>query len=142
MGLAPGKLGPANIRHLVGAVVGGVLRYAVNAGLLQRDPSKSIELPGVLPDHEHLVCLDRVEIKHWTDAAYEANRALIYFLSYTGLRINETLASRAGDLNLTTGRVRILRSWTLNIDGLRIIGPQSPGRSALAPHSLGRSDVG
>lgn len=126
--IKPTPLSPASIEHIVGVAFGGVLRYAVASQWLQNDPTRGVELPRAVDDGEHMVVLDHVEVFSLAASAYsvdqnDTDRVLINFLSYTGMRVNEALALRVSDIDLAKRRARVLRTWTDDIDGKRIVGP-------------------
>ncbi len=136
--IEPGKLSPGSIEHIVGVVFGGVIRYAVSSGWLPSNPMANVELPRTQDAGEDLLTLNHVEVRCLANAAYkvdqrESDRALIYFLAYTGLRINEALAIKKSDVNLKTRRVRVLRTWTEDIDGKRILGPPKTWEKRTVP---------
>ncbi len=135
-----GPLSPASIKHMVGVVFGGVLRYCIDEGWMSTNPLAKVELPRIVDDGTDLVTLDHIEVHALATAAKNINNqdvdeVLTYFLSYTGMRINEALAQMVSDIDLDRGRARVLRTWTLDIDGLKILGPPKTWEKRTVPLS-------
>ncbi|GAA3581323.1 hypothetical protein GCM10022198_00560 [Klugiella xanthotipulae] len=131
-------LGPSSIEHIAGVVFGGVLRYAHGSGWLSGNAMSGVELPRVIDDGEDLLILNHIEVHALAEAAKAVDgsavdETLVCFLAYTGLRINEALALRVGDLDLSKRRVRVLRTWTQDIDGKRILGPPKTWEKRTVP---------
>ena len=117
-------LHPADLRRLVGdlhrrglsrntirlamAPVRLCLRQAVRDGLLQRDPSDGLVIPG--PDRAETgraLVLSRAEINRLLEAVPDEHRLLVRLLAETGLRIGEAVALEWGDIR--SGRVHVER---------------------------------
>lgn len=115
------------LRHIVGKTFGAALRYASEEGWLQRNPLQRVELPRPKFEEDGLVILTYQEAENLARAAgtigSQADRALAYLLAYSGPRANEALALKVGDIDLAKRRAKVLRTWTLDIDGRRTIGP-------------------
>lgn len=59
--------------------------------------------------------------------------ALVRLLAYRGPRIGEATALRVGDLDLTAGRAKINRTWTIDREGRRKTGPPKTWESREIP---------
>ncbi|MDN4489240.1 site-specific integrase [Demequina sp. SYSU T00068] len=119
-----GPLSPNSIKHLV-HIVSAVLAWAVDTGLLGVSPVGRVRLPR--PQKMGHVYLDHADVDTLADSAYgvtarECDRILIYLLAYTGLRINEALALRVGDLSLARGRLVVRETWSAGLDGKPRLG--------------------
>ncbi|RLP68395.1 site-specific integrase [Mycetocola reblochoni] len=121
-------LGVSSVHRIAGVVFAGVLKHAVASGYIHQSPYKGVELPRPQETGEELVILDHASIAALAESVVapsgrKTDSVLIYFLAYTGLRINEALALRCDDVDLRRRRVRVLRTWTLGQSGERVVGP-------------------
>ncbi|KAM9866704.1 putative prophage phiRv2 integrase [Leucobacter aridicollis] len=133
-----GPLAPAYVQHLVGATFGAVLRYAVGEGWLGRNPAAKVELPRAEESEDDLPTLTYAEVELLAAAAAAPrrrkngredvappadDRLLVLLLAYSGPRIGEATALRVKNLDLDNSRARIARTWTVDRDGRRLLGP-------------------
>lgn len=120
----PAKLSPSSLEHIVQVVFGAVLRNAVQEGWLSRNPAARVEVPRTAASD--LVFLTYEEVEALADAAKAVDgpmsAALIRFLAYVGVRINEALAIHVEHVDLDAKRIRITKTWTVDADGNRIEG--------------------
>jgi integrase len=84
------------------------LSSAVREGKALANPATSIDLPD-LDDREPFFLSAR-QVDAIAGAVPGRDRALVYFLAYTGLRIGEATALRVRNLDLTNGTVRVVES--------------------------------
>ena len=125
----PAKMAPAYLGHIVRSTFGGPLRYAVAESIIGRNPLANVELPRSEGDLEHdLPHLTHLDIETLADTAREltgrpVDRALLLLLAYSGPRIGEATALRVRDLEPTHQRARIHRTWTVDREGRRKLGP-------------------
>lgn len=129
------------ISHMVGATFGGVLRYAVNEQWIGRNPLRHVELPRDESDiDQDLPHLTYEEIER---AATEAKRitgrlsdlVLTQLLAYSGPRIGEATGLKVKDLDLDGKRARIMRTWTVDKQGNRKLGPAKTWQKRWIPLS-------
>jgi integrase len=117
-------LSPASVDH-VHTVLSAVLSWAVETDRISRNPAAGVRLPRVsAPEH---VYLSHNQVHELATAASElsgdlTDKALIHFLAYTGLRINEALALRVSDVDFIRRRARVATTWTVDKEGRRILG--------------------
>jgi integrase len=125
----PAKMAPAYLSHIVRSTFGGPLRYAVAESIIGRNPLANVELPRSEGDLEHdLPHLTHLDIETLADTAREltgrhTDRALLLLLAYSGPRIGEATALRNRDLDTDHQRARIHRTWTVDREGRRKLGP-------------------
>lgn len=126
-GRVKGPLAPRTVRHVVARTFGGAIRYAHDEGWIPRDPLRRIELPRPTPS-ERLSILTHGEVDALAEAAkeltgHQRDRAAIYLLAYGGMRINEAFAFQVRDVRADDRRADVLRTWTKDRNGRRVIGP-------------------
>lgn len=125
----PVKMAPAYLQHVVRITFGGALRYAVAESIIGRNPLAKVELPRTEGDLEHdLPHLTYPDIEALADTALELTRrptdqVLLQLLAYSGPRIGEATALKVKDLDVTGNRARIHRTWTVDREGRRKLGP-------------------
>ena len=131
-------LAPTYVQHIVGLTFGGTIRYAVAEGWLARDPLQNVELPRDEREQEGLPTLTYQEVETLATAASgvtgrPGDAALVRLLAYCGPRIGEATALKVGDLDLTVGRAKINRTWTIDREGKRKTGPPKTWESREIP---------
>lgn len=127
-------LAPNTIDGIVTIAFGAPIRYAVEERWLQRNPLANVELPTPEPSDD-LHCLTHAEVEALATAATlvktpttgrragrPADGILIRLLAYTGLRINEALALKWADVDLTARRIHVRHTWTIDKHGKRTLG--------------------
>jgi integrase len=125
----PAKMAPAYLGHIVRSTFGGALRYAVAESIIGRNPLTNVELPRDEGDIEHdLPHLSYLDVETLADTAQEltrrpVDRALLLLLAYSGPRIGEATALRIRDLDTSGHRARVHRTWTVDREGHRKLGP-------------------
>jgi integrase len=125
----PTKMAPAYLGHIVRSTFGGPLRYAVAESIIGRNPLANVELPRGEGDIEHdLPHLTYLDVETLADTARKLtrradDRALLLLLAYSGPRIGEATALRIRDLDPTNQRARVHRTWTVDREGRRKLGP-------------------
>ena len=125
----PQPLAPSYIRHLVGKTFAGVMKYTVDEHWIGRNPLNGVELPRIQIDtEEDLPSLTCEEVETLADAAMAVtgrldDRALAHMQMYAGPRIGESTAFKVKDFDAAGKRIRVRRTWTLDDDALRVIGP-------------------
>jgi integrase len=119
----PGKAGrqlsPARVTKIY-RVFAAVMKRAVRSGRIASSPAVDHELPRNADDDEH-VYLNHRQLESLADAA-GPYRALVLVLGYTGVRWGEVSAIAAGQLNLDTRRLRIVRAYS-DVRGVLELGP-------------------
>lgn len=118
-------LAPSTVKRIVDASFGGVLRYAVKRKLIGENPLSGVEFPRKENTTEDITILSYADVEALAESATSRGKqvaALIRFLAFTGLRIGEATALQIRDVNLTTKRVRVRRTWTVTEEGARTIG--------------------
>lgn len=117
------KLGPSSIRHLVQVTFGGIVRLAVKRRWIAESPLDGVELP-VDEKTARKAYLTYTEVDALAAAAEQVDRdvsgSLVRWLAFTGTRINEALALRVEDVNLTKRRAYVHRTWSSSRDGKKI----------------------
>lgn len=135
-------LAARSIRNIVKVVLGGVLDYAVDAGLIVANPVVKVTVPRIVRRDDDMVFLSVEEIEDLAREAGElgtvVDRTLVEFLAYVGVRIGEATALEVRDIDWSRGRVRIARTWTVDRDGVEVLGPPKSGKArwAAVPQSL------
>ena len=95
---------------------------AVREGKALVNPATSIDLPD-LEDREPFF-LTASQVDAIAEAVPDRDRALVYFLAYTGLRIGEATALRVRNLDLMNGVVRVIES-SPEVKGRKIEGAKT-----------------
>jgi integrase len=72
--------------------------------------------------------LDEDEVRRIGDEVPERYRALVYTLSFAGIRIGEAAALRMKNLDLRAGTIRVTEN-SVEVDGKKILGPPKTTRS-------------
>jgi integrase len=125
----PVQMSPAYLGHIVRITFGGALRYAVAESIIGRNPLAKVELPRTEGDLENdLPSLSYPDIEALADMALEltgraTDRVLLQLLAYSGPRIGEATALKVKDLDAPRNRARIHRTWTVDREGRRKLGP-------------------
>lgn len=125
----PAKMAPAYLGHIVRSTFGGAIRYAVAEAIIGRNPLANVELPRDEGDIENdLPHLSYPDIETLADTAHELtgrpdDELLLELLAYSGPRIGEATALKTRDLDPTNNRARIHRTWTVDREGRRKLGP-------------------
>lgn len=120
-------LAPRSVKSIVRVVFAGVLDYAVKVRYLMENPARDVSIPK--PEYHDLVFLDIHEIETLADAATQIGRPvdglIIRFQGYVGMRINETFALQVGDVDLSSRKIRVRRSWKNSVTTQRLGLPKS-----------------
>ncbi|WP_279367351.1 tyrosine-type recombinase/integrase [Microbacterium testaceum] len=125
----PAKMAPAYLGHIVRSTFGGAIRYAVAEAIIGRNPLANVELPRDEGDIENdLPHLSYPDIETLADTAHELtgrpdDELLLELLAYSGPRIGEATALKVRDLDPDNDRARIHRTWTVDREGRRKLGP-------------------
>ncbi|GLK17187.1 hypothetical protein GCM10017602_16690 [Herbiconiux flava] len=129
---APASLTSIDRLHYV---TSAVLGYAVKAGWVSSNPAAGVKLPASQKAEQ--IYLNFEEVESLADAAEAAgtqsDRALVLLLAYSGLRINEALALTVADVDITTRRVSVRRTWTIDAAGARKLGMPKTGERRVVP---------
>lgn len=105
--------------HLLSAM----LKSAVEAGYLARNPAEGAELPR-LPTTE-MRFLDASQVEELVAATRPPDGTLVYVLAYCGLRWGEACALRRGRLDLLRGRLEVAESLAEVSGGLHFGEPKT-----------------
>lgn len=125
----PAELAPSYVRHLVKASFGGPLRFAMGERWITENPLARVDLPRDEIDLENdLPRLSFEEIEMLAAAAEDLtgsarDRVLLHVLAFSGPRIGEATALKIKDLDLDNKQARIHRTWTVDKQGRRKLGP-------------------
>lgn len=125
----PAKMAPAYLGHIVRSTFGGAIRYAVAESIIGRNPLTNVELPRDEGDIENdLPHLSYPDIEALADTARELtgrrdDPLLLQLLTYSGPRIGEATALKVKDLDTDGNRARVHRTWTVDREGRRKLGP-------------------
>ncbi|MDR1426732.1 MAG: site-specific integrase [Bifidobacteriaceae bacterium] len=119
------RLGASSIEHIV-TNLGAIMKWALVEGRIDRNPVVGLSLPKA--ESEEHVYLTHQQVRDLADAAERVtgvhqDAVLIYALAYTGMRINEALAAKTGALDLVGRKLRVVKTWTVDKDGARVLGP-------------------
>lgn len=133
-------LSARSIRNIVKVVTGGVLDYAVERQWLAESPMRGVRTPRIVDSDDDKVYLSIPEVELLAEecgrvSGKPVDAALVRFLAYTGLRVNEALALRVGDIDWEHNRVRVARTWMDDGEGGQTLAPPKNGkpRWAAAP---------
>ncbi len=125
----PAKMAPAYLGHIVRSTFGGAIRYDVAESIIGRNPLTNVELPRDEGDIENdLPHLSYPDIEALADTAHELtgrrdDPLLLQLLTYSGPRIGEATALKVKDLDTDGNRARVHRTWTVDREGRRKLGP-------------------
>jgi integrase len=125
----PTAMAPSYLRHVAAATFGGVLRYAVREKIIGANPMERVELPRDEGNLEtDLPQLSYTDIETLAEAAVDltgerSDGVLVQLLSSSGPRIGEATALKIKDLDLSGKRARVHRTWTIDREGRRKLGP-------------------
>lgn len=117
------------LQHVVSSTFGGPLRYAFHEKWIGQNPLERVELPRDEGDIENdLPSLSYVQIEQLADrardlAARNDDRWLVHLLANSGPRVGEATALKIKDLDLDGKRARVQRTWTIDREGKRVLGP-------------------
>ncbi|WEV47620.1 tyrosine-type recombinase/integrase [Bifidobacterium sp. ESL0690] len=129
----PKPLSPRSIRNIVKVVMGGVFEYALTNQWITANPIRNVTIPKVDRHNDDMVFLDISEVELLADEAQNAGRPvdalLVRWQAYVGTRIDEALALKVKDVNLTTRRASIRRTWADDGNGHLILGKPKNGKS-------------
>lgn len=109
--------GPASISKAV-ALLKQIMKGALNAELIRRNPVVDIELPAIVPKDQTALTLG--ELKTLVDACPD-HRALLMVLGLMGLRISEATALQVRDVSIPEAKLTVQRSHTHGADYKRIV---------------------
>jgi integrase len=87
--------------------------------LIVRNPATGVRLPK--GSKKKLGALSVPEVQALADECGKYS-LLVKFLALTGMRVNEALAIRIGDLDFAKSQVHVSRTWTSTESGKRILG--------------------
>jgi integrase len=107
-----------------------LLEVAVEEERIARNPARGVRVPQ--PNRREPRFLSEEEVDAIAYEVPDRYRCLVYFLSYTGLRIGEASALRVRNLDLAKGVVRVVES-SAEVGGRRITG-DTKTRKARAVH--------
>lgn len=96
-----------------------ILESALVDERITRNPAVGIRLPKMSKKKIEALTVDQVLALSRQCGKYGL---LVRFLAMTGVRINEALALRVGDLDIENATVRICRTWTSTTSGKKILG--------------------
>ncbi|MDR1187540.1 MAG: site-specific integrase [Bifidobacteriaceae bacterium] len=118
-------LGASSIEHII-VNLGAIMKWALVEGRIDRSPVVGLSLPKT--ESEEHVYLTHAQVRDLAEAAEQVSRehqdaVLVYALAYTGMRINEALAAKTGALDLPGRKLRIVKTWTQDKNGARVLGP-------------------
>ena len=124
----PVKASATYIDHIVSVTFGSVIRFAIKQRWISENPLANVELPRIEEKDIDLPVLSYSQVEKLANEAHElrkeeTDRALVLFLTYTGVRISEALALRISDLDFEASRAAINRTWTVDENDKKILGP-------------------
>ena len=129
------------IKGVVKDAFGGVMAYASSPKRrwILSNPAADVELPQDAETDDR-VFLSHQQVADIAEAAAQVDvknpmvsKLLILFLAYTGLRANEALALRIGDLDFTRMRISVTKTITADRQGREIEGKPKSGRNRIVP---------
>jgi integrase len=118
------KLSPASV-HKAHQVLSKVLRSAVAAGLISKNPAENVPLPR--QERTEMRMLTPVEVQALADAMDPRYRALVITAAYTGLRIGELMALRRSNVDLLRRRITVTETL-VEVKGELIFNPPKTAR--------------
>lgn len=108
-----------------------IFETALDIEIINRNPASRLKVKE--PHKAEKRFLDYGEVALLAKSTKFEFHILIWFLALTGLRINEALALKVGDVDLKKGLVNVKRAW-IQTDGYkRKLGPTKSGRSRTVP---------
>ena len=116
--------GPEHV-HKAHQLLSKILRTAVDAGLLARNPAEHVPLPKI--ERHEMRFLDPGEVAELADAMDERYRALVLTAAYCGLRIGELAALRRSRLDLLHRRL-VVAETLVEVRGQLIFNPPKTAR--------------
>lgn len=126
-------LAARTIHHIVKKTFGGAIRYAHQEGWLNNNPVALVTVPRPI-ELQQLPVLSYREIEQVAEAAKQVtglhrDRALVYVLAVTGIRIGEALALQTQHVDLVRRRIHITATWSLGDDNQLVLAPPKTGKS-------------
>jgi integrase len=109
--------GASSINKAV-ALLKQIMKGAVNAELIRRNPVVDIEVPTIVPRDQKALTLG--ELKRLVESCPD-HRALLLTLGLMGLRISEATALQVRDISLIDSKLTVSRSHTHGADYRRIV---------------------
>lgn len=134
----PRNLSAGSVEAIVGVTFGSPLRYAAAHGWIGRNPAAGIELPRDEKIDTEIPTLTYQDVEVLAKKAGELtshadDKALVHLLCYVGPRIGEATAIQVRDLDLDHARARVMRTWTVDREGKRKLGPPKTWERRWAP---------
>jgi integrase len=96
-----------------------ILEDALNAGLCSNNATKGVAL--AKQAKKKAKALTPAQVNALASACGQYGK-LIEFLAATGLRINEALALKVGDIDISGSKLNVARTWTMTASGKKILG--------------------
>jgi integrase len=134
-------LSPAGLKA-VWMPFNAALLHATSLGWITASPSRGVELPRSVDSDK--VFLNYLEVERLSNAAREvtgrqADSLFIDLMSFAGLRPGEVVGLQAHHVDLSSRRIRIRRTATVDVNGAAIFGPPKHGERRevpIVPHLL------
>lgn len=129
------------IKSVVKDTFGGVLGYAASPKRrwIANNPLVDVKLPQD-KDVDDRVFLTHQQVADIASAAAvvdkknsKVSKTLVQFLAYTGLRANEALALRIEDVDFTSKRIRVSKTFTTDRQGRETEGKPKGGKVRTVP---------
>lgn len=111
--------------HKAHQLLSKILRTAVEAGLLARNPAERVPLPKIERIEMRFLAPD--EVHDLAEAIDERYRALVYTAAYCGLRIGELAALRRSRVDLLHRRLTVIETL-VEVRGELIFNPPKTAR--------------
>lgn len=100
-------------------LIRAIFEDAVDSGLCSRNPTKGVGV--AKKTRKKAKALTLYQVRDLANSC-EKYGPLIEFLAGTGLRVNEALALKKGDVDLDSKRLHVVRAWTTNASGKKVMG--------------------
>lgn len=111
-------------------LLGSVMKAAVERRLISVNPMPPLLLPK--QDQKQHAYLSLTQVSELLDAVPAHHRALIAVLAYTGIRFGEAAALERRSIDLTRGRIHVVRSVG-EVKGVLTYGPPKNGKKRTVP---------
>jgi len=113
------RLKPASV-HKAFQLLSKILRSAVDAGLIAKNPAERVPLPR--KEQDEMRFLTPSDVQELADAMDSRYRAVVVTAAYTGLRIGELLALRRSKVDLLRRRITVVETL-VEVKGHLIFNP-------------------
>jgi integrase len=129
--LVEGDIGQTTIKQSF-RLLKQILEAAVTDGRMLANPCNGIKLPKKAKKNAQ--AFTPKEVDDLADACGQYGD-LVKFLASTGLRVSEALALQVRDLDFSNMKINVVRTWTTNESGVKVLGSTKTRENRTIPIS-------